>query len=211
MANYKLHVYGWEVEMVGHSLTNEQVERIQELMKEKGYDELRECRWDLEDEGIVPDIYNPDLFYISRALDNGTVSFRVLDEDDNLIVEFEQKDLGDSYDLIGDDAVIKEKYPYEGHMAIPEDMDNVENILFICDESKGGVVELLFQSEEIPSPKDFCCLSGDVTTPEGVWDFISKYFYKGHLLEVYDHLDNTGKTATVKIYTKNNEILNLFR
>ena len=80
MAKYKLNVYGWEVEALGHSLTNEQVERIQELMEENGYDELWECRFDLEDEGIIEDLYNPNLFHISKALDNGATWFRVYDE-----------------------------------------------------------------------------------------------------------------------------------
>jgi len=53
----------------------------------------------------------------------------------------------------------------------------------------------------------FCFLNGDVGTPEGDWDFVSKYFYKGQLLEVYDHLDNTGKATTAEIYTKDGDII----
>ena len=208
MAKYKLNVYGWEVEALGHSLTNEQVERIQELMEENGYDELWECRFDLEDEGIIEDLYNPNLFHISKALDNGATWFRVYDEnEENVVLEFEPKDMGDYYDLIGDDDVIEEKYPYEGYLAIPEDMEGVDNILFIADENKGGVVQLEFESDEVPTAKDFCFLSGDVGTPEGDWDFVSKYFYKGQLLEVYDHLDNTGKSSTAEIYTKDGDII----
>ena len=46
---YKLELYGWDVEAVGHSITDKQVEDIQSLMKEKGHDELWEVRHDLED------------------------------------------------------------------------------------------------------------------------------------------------------------------
>ena len=208
MAKYKLEVYGWEMEATAHTLTNEQVERIKELMEEKGYDELWECRWDLEEEGIVNDIHDGDLFHISKALNNGNVYFRVLNEKDEVILEFEEKDLGDYYDLIGDDDFIEENYPHEGYLAIPEDMENVDNILFTADENKGGIAEFLFESDEVPTAKDFCFLGGDIGTPDGDWDFISKYFFKGQLLEVNDHLDNTGKAATVEIYTKDGDIIN---
>ena len=208
MSKYKLNVYGWEMEAVGHSITNEQVQSIKDLMEENGYESVSECIFELEDEGILDDLYSPDLFHISRALDNGRLWFQVYDEnEENVIVEFEPKDMGDYYDLIGDDDFIEENYPYEGYLAIPEDMDGVENILFVAHENKGGVVQLEFESDEVPTAKDFCFLSGDVGTPEGDWDFVSKYFYKGQLLEVYDHLDNTGKASTAEIYTKDGDII----
>ena len=208
MSKYKLNVYGWEMEAIGHSITNEQVQSIKDLMEENGYDEVWECLYDLEDEGILDDLYSPDLFHISKALDNGRLWFQVYDEnEENIIVEFEPKDMGDYYDLIGDDDFIEENYPYEGYLAIPEDMDGVENILFVAHENKGGVVQLEFESDEVPTAKDFCFLNGDVGTPEGDWDFVSKYFYKGQLLEVYDHLDNTGKATTAEIYTKDGDII----
>lgn len=208
MAKYKLNVYGWEMEAVGHSITNEQVQSIKDLMEENGYESVSECIFELEDDGILDDLYSPDLFHISRALDNGRLWFQVYDEnEENVIVEFEPKDMGDYYDLIGDDDFIEENYPYEGYLAIPEDMDGVENILFVAHENKGGVVQLEFESDEVPTAKDFCFLNGDVGTPEGDWDFVSKYFYKGQLLEVYDHLDNTGKASTAEIYTKDGDII----
>ena len=208
MSKYKLNVYGWEMEAVGHSITNEQVQSIKDLMEENGYESVSECIFELEDEGILDDLYSPDLFHISRALDNGRLWFQVYDEnEENVIVEFEPKDMGDYYDLIGDDDFIEENYPYEGYLAIPEDMDGVDNILFVAHENKGGVVQLEFESDEVPTAKDFCFLNGDVGTPEGDWDFVSKYFYKGQLLEVYDHLDNTGKASTAEIYTKDGDII----
>ena len=208
MSKYKLNVYGWEMEAVGHTLTNEQVQSIKDLMEENGYESVSECIFELEDEGILDDLYSPDLFHISRALDNGRLWFQVYDEnEENVVLEFEPKDMGDYYDLIGDDDFIEENYPYEGYLAIPEDMDGVENILFVAHENKGGVVQLEFESDEVPTAKDFCFLSGDVGTPEGDWDFVSKYFYKGQLLEVYDHLDNTGKASTAEIYTKDGDII----
>ena len=60
MAKYKLEMYGWEVESTGHSITDEQVKSIEDLIKTKGVNELWEVRFDIEDEGILEDLYNPD-------------------------------------------------------------------------------------------------------------------------------------------------------
>ena len=207
MTKYKLHVYGWEVEAMGHTLTDEQVQQIKDLMEENGYDQLWECRTDLEDLGIVDDIYNPELFHVSRALDNGSNYFRVYDEnEENVVCEFEVKDLGDFYEMLGEEE--ENKYPYEGYIAIPELIEGVDNILFIADENKGGIGQFIFESDEVPTPQDFCVLGGGIETPEGEWDIISKYFYKGQLLEVDDHLDNSGKASTMEIYTKDGDLIN---
>lgn len=208
MANYKLQVYGWEMEAIAHSISDEQVERIQELMEENEYDELWEVRDELEEEGIIEDIYNPDLFHMSAPMDNGMTHFVVLDELENEVLKFEDKECGDIYENVGDDDVIEANYPYQSYLAIPEDMDNVENVFIIFEENKGGIWEMEFESDETPTPKDFCYQSGSVDTPDGDWDFISKIFFKNRLLEVSDHLDNRGKGATVEIYRKDGSTIN---
>ena len=37
MAKYKLNCYGWSLEAIGKSLTDEQVKKIEDLMKKAGY------------------------------------------------------------------------------------------------------------------------------------------------------------------------------
>jgi len=208
MAKYKLEVYGWEMEAVGHSITDEQVDRIQELLDENEYDELSEARWDLEEEGIIEDIYNPDLFHMSAPMDNGMTHFVVRNEVGEEVLTFEDKQCGDIYDNVGEDDVIEANYPYVSHLAIPEDMDGVDNVFIIIDENKGGIYEMEFESEETPQPSDFSYQSGSVDTPDGDWDFISRIFFKNQLLEVSDHLDNRGKGATVEIYRKDGSTIN---
>jgi hypothetical protein len=41
---YKLEMYGWSVEAMGHSLNDSQVKSIQDLMESNGYSELWEVR-----------------------------------------------------------------------------------------------------------------------------------------------------------------------
>jgi len=199
---YKLELYGWEVEAIGHSLTDEQVKLIKDLMDTNGADELWEVRYDLENEGIINDLYNPDLYHVSRALDNSGLWFSLKDENDNEVLSFEPSDMSDIYETLGDSA---DDIPYEGYLSIPGEgeNENVDNILATFDENKGGICEYeMFESDEVPTAKDFCIQYGDISTPDGDWDFISKVFYKGKELEVYDHLDNRGKASTVEIYRK---------
>jgi len=199
---YKLEMYGWEVEATGHSLTDEQVKSIQDLMEVNGVDELWEVRHDIEIEGIVDDLYNPDLYHVSRGLDNSGLWFSLRDDNDKEVLRFEPSDMSDIYETLGDSA---DDIPYEGYLAIPGEGDKskVNNILSIVDENKGGICEYeMFESDEVPTAKDFCVQNGDIGTPDGDWDFISKVFYKGKELEVYDHLDNRGKASTVEIYRK---------
>ena len=207
MAKYKLKVYGWEMEAVAHSITDEQVEAIQELVDENEYDELTEARWELEDEGILDDFYNPDLFHMSAPMDNGNTWFELEDEEGNVVLKFDDKEVGDIYDLVGDDDVIEEKYPYPSYVAIPEDMDGVDNILISFDENKGGIYEMELESDEVPTAKDFCYQSGSVDTPEGDWDYIARIFFKDQLLEVADHLDNRGKASTMQIFRKDGSMI----
>jgi hypothetical protein len=207
MTKYKLEMYGWEVEATGHSLTDEQVKQIQDLMETNGYSELWESRNDLEEEGIIDDLYNPDLFHVSRGLDNSGLWFSLKDDKDNEVLRFEPSDMEDIYEMLGDSA---DDIPYEGYLAIPGEgkNENIDNILVVIDENKGGICEYeMFESDEVPTAKDFCVQHGDIATPDGDWDFISKVFYKGKDLEVYDHLDNSGKASTIEIYTRDGQII----
>ena len=207
MTKYKLEMYGWEVEATGHSLTDEQVKQIQDLMETNGYSELWESRNDLEEEGIIDDLYNPDLFHVSRGLDNSGLWFSLKDDKDNEVLRFEPSDMKDIYEMLGDSA---DDIPYEGYLAIPGEgkNENIDNILVVFDENKGGICEYeMFESDEVPTAKDFCVQHGDIATPDGDWDFISKVFYKGKDLEVYNHLDNRGKASTIEIYTRDGQII----
>ena len=178
MKKYKLECYGWEMEALCHSLDNDKVERINKLVEEG--QELYEVVHDIEDCDV--DIYSPDLFHITRGLDNGTMKFYLKDEDDNEILTFDIEQV----------RVVWDSFDYEGGYtslsAFPED----DNRLFIAFESKGGICSYEFESDEFPKMEDFSYLNGDIETPEGCWDFIDKIFFKGEELEIEDCLDRTN-------------------
>jgi len=206
MAKYKVEFYGWEMEAQGYSLSDEQVEQVRELMEDNGYDELWEIRSEMEDIGI--DIWDEgDLFHVSKPFYNDAFWGKVFDEDGNVVLEIDYKDLGDMYDYIGDDDKIEELYPYENYIVLPEFLDGTDNVLLVVDENKGGLFECSFESEELPKTSDFSLMGGIVETPEGDWDFISRVFFKDIELEPEDYLDNYGKAATLEIYTSGGETI----
>jgi len=204
---YTVEFYGWEMEAQGYSLDDMQVEQVRDLMEENGVDELWEVRSELEDIGI--DVWDEgDLFHISKPFYNDSFWGQVKDEEGNVVLEIDYKDLGDMYDHIGDDDDIEELYPYENYIALPEFLDNTDNVLLIVDENKGGLFECSFESDEVPTSKDFSLQGGTIETPDGDWDFISRVFFKDQELEAEDYLDNRGKAATVEIYTSDDDIIN---
>ena len=206
MAKYKVEFYGWEMEAQGYSISDEQVEQVRELMEDNGYDELWEIRSEMEDIGI--DIWDEgDLFHVSKPFYNDAFWGKVFDEDGNVVLEIDYKDLGDMYDYIGDDDKIEELYPYENYIALPEFLDGTDNVLLVVDENKGGLFESSFESDELPKTSDFSLMGGTVDTPEGDWDFISRVFFKDKELEPEDYLDNYGKAATLEIYTSGGETI----
>jgi hypothetical protein len=204
---YKLELYGWSVEAMGHSLNDSQVKAIQDLMQSNGYSELWEVRNYLEEEGIIDDIYSPDLFHESRGLANDALLFVVSDENNKEVLKFTSKDMGDFYEVFGDAA---DDISYEGYVAIPGhgDSSKVDNIFATFDEGKGGIASFeTFESDAVPRPIDFCYQNGDIATPNGDWEFVSKVYFKAKALEVSQYLDYSGKASTVEIYRKDGTIL----
>ena len=199
MAKYKLNCYGWSLEAIGKSLTDEQVKKIEDLMKKAGYEELWEVRYDLE-ELLGIDIWDGDLFHVSKAFDNGTMYFTVEDDMEKQVLSFDIDQTGEL------DENYYEENEYVGYDAFPNETEP-RNVYLSVDENKGGLYYMEFDSEEIPKPEDFTYTTGSIETPNGDWDFIDKIFYKGEELEVVDWLDNSGKSSTLEIFTHDERII----
>ena len=199
MAKYKLNCYGWSLEAIGKSLTDEQVKKIEDLMKKAGYEELWEVRYDLE-ELLDIDIWDGDLFHVSKAFDNGTMYFTVEDDMEKQVLSFDIDQTGEL------DENYYEENDYVGYDSFPNETEP-RNVYLSVDENKGGLYYMEFDSEEIPKPEDFTYTTGSIETPNGDWDFIDKIFYKGKELEVVDWLDNSGKSSTLEIFTHDDRII----
>ena len=201
MTKYKLNCYGWSLEAIGKTLTDEQVKKIEDLMKKAGYEELWEVRHDLDDLLDI-DIWDGDLFHVSKAFDNGTMYFTVEDDMEKEVLTFDIDETGDL------DEDYYDKNEYVNYDTFPKDKKlQPRNTYLSVDENKGGLYYMEFESDEVPSSKDFTFTTGCIETPNGDWDFIDKIFYKGEELEIVDWLDNSGKSSTLEIFTHDDRIL----
>ena len=201
MTKYKLNCYGWSLEAIGKTLTDEQVKKIEDLMKKAGYEELWEVRHDLDDLLDI-DIWDGDLFHVSKAFDNGTMYFTVEDDMEKEVLTFDIDETGDL------DEDYYDKNEYVNYDTFPKDKKlQPRNTYLSVDENKGGLYYMEFESDEVPSSKDFTFTTGCIETPNGDWDFIDKIFYKGKELEIVDWLDNSGKSSTLEIFTHDDRIL----
>jgi hypothetical protein len=187
------------LEAIGKSLTDEQVKKIEDLMKRAGYEELWEVRYDLE-ELLDIDVWDGELFHISKSFDNGTMYFTVEDDMEKEVLSFDIDETGDL------DENYYEENKYVGYDAFPKE-DEPRNVYLSVDENKGGLYYMEFETDEVPTSKDFTYSTGSVDTPNGDWDFIDKIFYKGQELEIVDWLDNSGKSSTLEIFTHDDRII----
>ena len=188
---YILKTYGWSAEFIGKTLTDEQVEKIEQFKQEKGCEELWEIRFDLESV-IEIDIYDGDIFHVNKALDNDTMTFELEDENGNNVLSFGIQDI-QTISSINEDWD-----DYVSHRAFP--LEKGENIYVSVDENKGGIWEFEIESETVPTVEDFTFCHGSVDFPDGDWDYIDRIFFKGQEIEPYDFLDNWGKSSQVDIY-----------
>ena len=201
MTKYKLNCYGWSLEAIGKTLTDEQIKKIEDLMKKAGYEELWEVRHDL-DELLDIDIWDGDLFHVSKAFDNGTMYFTVEDDMEKEVLAFDIDETGEL------DEDYYEKNDYVNYDTFPKDKKlQPRNTYLSVDENKGGLYYMEFEDDKVPSSKDFTFTTGCIETPNGDWDFIDKIFYKGKELEIVNWLDNSGKSSTLEIFTHDDRSL----
>ena len=210
MKKYKLELYGWEVEATGHSVTDKQVEDIKSLMKKEEVEELWEVRHEIEENDILHDWWSPDLFHETSPLDNSALYCYLYEQDlesvtlSKEISKWQFHDMVHAWEVLGDDKGDDLNSTY---CAIPEYIKDVDNVLCSFDENKGGLQEYEFESDTIPTPKDFYYSNGCIETPDGDWDTIDKLFFKGKELDVTDYGDNSGKASTVEIYMKDDKFI----
>ena len=191
------------MEAIGKSLTDEQVSKIKEFMNENGYENLWEARFEL-DQLLDIDIWDGELFHLSKAFDNGVMNFVIEDEEGKEVLKFDIQDV-ESLDNVIDDYYTHNGF--EEYSALPN-QDGPNNILLMIDENKGGLYYMNFESDDIPTPHDFTFTNGCIVTPEGDCDYIDKILFKGVELEIEDYLDNSGKASTVELFTSDGEVIN---
>lgn len=195
MAKYKLECYGWEMEAMALSLTEDRAEDIQQFVEDQGCDHVSEVRNELDEIGI--DVYEADIFHFTKPLDNPKLNFRVVNEADEEILAFGLSDMTAADDEIED---FYTKYKHKPFIAYPE-KGKIERLLFCVNENKGGLFYMEFESDDDPSISDFLYSGSCIETPEGDWEFIDRIFFEHQELEITDYLDNITKASTTELWT----------
>jgi hypothetical protein len=199
MTKYILVIGGWELNASGHQLTNEEVEKLKNHMSENGIDDLSSMGFDIE--GVLNyDIFDANMWVMDKPLWNGTPHFMVFKSDDmeNRVLEFEEKEMSDHYEVDenADYGDTFNGFPIEGEE---------ENIILWLEENKGWICDFEFESDEIPTAKDFSMVGGCIETPNGDWDFIDKMYFKGKELQMdFNHQETRGKALTIELWTLEN-------
>ena len=199
MTKYILVIGGWELNASGHQLTNEEVEKLKNHMSENGIDDLSSMGFDIE--GVLNyDIFDANMWVMDKPLWNGTPHFMVFKSDDmeNRVLEFEEKEMSDHYEVDenADYGDTFNGFPIEGEE---------ENIILWLEENKGWICDFEFESDEIPTAKDFSMVGGCIETPNGDWDFIDKMYFKGKELQMnFNYQQTRGIGLTIKLWTLEN-------
>lgn len=194
MKKYIVRFYGWEEEMQGFNLSQEQVDKLEEAVSSGKYESIDSMGMDIE-ELIDVDFFEGDAFSMSRAnyLPDNTYIF-VYDEDENELFSFDLNEMSDIEDHTED-------FDYEGVTQIefiPE-KGGVENVLFVSASNKGGLYEFHIESDEVPKPEDFSIVTGIIEMVDVYYEFIEYVYFKGEKLEIEEWLDNRGKGIDLRL------------
>ena len=194
MKKYRLELYGWGQEAVGHSIDTNDVDVIKDFLNVEAEDILSLRDW-FDDNN--KDVYDGDLFNSNKPFwaeeETHFHLFEITDLKQNELNKWLLKDCTSHYDIDEDfeDLTNYNCWPLDNH-----------NKLLYIEESKGGLCYFEFTSDLEPKPEDFSVISGTIETPDGDWEFLDKVFFKGQELEVIDSLDSSGKNVSAYLFTE---------
>ena len=193
---YKLRHHGWEFSMSAHSLTDEELQTINTLIESGEYEDIQDMGFELED--ILKDYYYYEAnMFSANSKSTESAHFVLEDEEGNEILQFDLNDMGDLYEMLGDDY---DKEEYRGFDAVLIPDEDHPHILKYLEENKGHMCNYYFESDEVPTAEDFSYISGCIETEDGDWDFVDKVLFKKQILEPnYDDSWTNGKNLEWEI------------
>ena len=202
MSNYKLKIWGWEFDGSAHKLTNDEVETLNNFKTEKGYNDLSESGWELEE--VIQDWspHDTNWWVMSKPFFENVTTFILEDNDGNEVWSVKVDELSDIYDLSEEHGIDEDGFdePTENRDGYPS--DGQENILLYYEVNKGIISTFSIESDNEPKPTDFSVVGGSIETPENEIEYIDRVWYKNQELEWdYDDQYVNGKSLEIKLYT----------
>ena len=188
---YQLKVYGTEIEISSHHITDEMSEKVNKMMLIEGYRNVSDCQFRIE-ELIGWDKLRPNMFIINKPiLEN--LKFELYDYG-QLIKEFTIKDIN-----------LIDKRDDSKYYSVPH-FEWYHNIIVSIEYSKGPLFNLEFEGEDNINLSD---LSGTISTFEDFekfHDFIDSFYYRGQILQISEIYEKKVSNDSVKIWTLDNII-----
>ena len=207
---YKLYCYGESFETTCHTFDNSKLERLLDLMKLEGIDDLQEVRLNSNIfKKLSIDIFEPDLFHKVAPVDDSSLKFVLKNEKNMAILKFNIDDMKDFFDLDSnfisenDFALLESKYCKGLEIfdeGIIQETDN--QVLFTYDQHNGGIFCFDFESDDIPKLEDFAVIKDDFSDQEKSYPYISCILFKGKKLNVSDMLDSDCYHNDISLLTR---------
>ena len=194
MSLYEIIFYGSGIDVMASSVTEKQVEHIQKFLKIKGYNTIAAAQKELK--YINVDTQKADILNFYKMLYNDEVTVQVFDFDFEEILKFNLKDMAAAKDVIPD---FDEKYNNSPFILTDYKREN-EGILFSVDERKTRFPYRVFESDEVPTIKDFAYSVNYLKSPDNTWTYVNRVFFKGQVLDIF----------TYTTFLKVNNILELY-
>jgi len=183
---YYLKVYGREIEMSSHVLSDEQVESVKKMMLIEGYKRYIDCQERIE-EILNWNKFKSNMLYITKPEFYDT-KFELY-EHNILIDSFTSKEFS-----------MKDRRDERVYYTVPQD-DWHHNILVSVEENKGPLYILEFNSDTRPNRQDFICEVLTFETHTDLYDIVDSIFYKNTKLQISEFLDKKNYSTSIKIWT----------
>jgi hypothetical protein len=192
MAEYRLSLYGWEIEASAHRITRSELEKIVVFMKTSEITNLTNASTEIESilDGYTTN--NTNFWSVSRPIAIPGHTHLTLNEKVGIeIFSINLEDIQLFQDLNIPDA----------YSAIPKRPVGSEAILFSAIENKGTVCAYHFESSTVPTLRDFKYSVNYIHTPKAKFRIIDRIQFKGtELLPNFDETETVEKSSLLEIY-----------
>jgi hypothetical protein len=183
---YQLKVYGTEIEISSHHITDEMFEKVNKMMIIEGYRSPNDCQFRIE-ELIGWDKLKPNMFIINKPLLEN-LKFELY-EYGQLIKEFTIKDIN-----------IVDKRDESKYYSVPH-FEWYHNMIVSTELNKGPLVSLEFQGDADININDISCSVSTFEDFERFYDFVDSFYYKGQFLQISEIYEKKLISNKIKIWT----------
>lgn len=202
MNTYRLKIYGWEFDGACHSISDEEIQDIEDL---KIYYDTTDISLITDEisESIGWNPKNSNQWNLNRPFEWDQAEFTLLDDNDNEIWTVPYTEIGDVYDL--EENFGLNEWEFDNFKSLSNyTFKKTENTLCYFQQNKGTVGSFIIKSDTVPLPTDFGVSTLEISTNKKFINIIEDVFYKSHKLS-WDFTSRqvNNKSNTLFVQTPN--------